>query len=89
MDPARSVDKDALINISQPFVEGIVRSPNYDLEAAFEHNPQDNGIVLSDIESVLAEVVGENEELAWHWICMLKDKKFLYATGCCDYTGWD
>ena len=41
------------------------------------------------IATMLAVIEGQNEGEAWHWVCKTKDKKYLYITGWCDYTGWD
>lgn len=57
---------------------------NYDLRAACG----ENGIDSSDIEAVLLEITGENDERDWHWIVKTK-AGFAYITGGCDYTGWD
>jgi hypothetical protein len=62
---------------------------DYDLQSALEHNPQDNGLVIEDIERVLAVVEGENDERDWHWIAKLHDGRIAYISGGCDYTGWD
>ena len=72
------------------------RKPDYDLEAALEHNGW--GYVLKNILNVLAEVPGEADGAEWHWVVELKTPmgedgigsgKFAYISGGCDYTGWD
>jgi len=67
---------------------------DYDLESALEYN-QNGGykntgsLVVEDIKGEIAVVYGENDEYYWHWIVALKDGRFAYITGECDYTGWD
>jgi hypothetical protein len=76
------------------------RGIDSDLESAIEYNPQPYAV--EDIERVLACVPGEHDAANWHWIIELKQPrllpnhlgqevlcKFVYATGGCDYTGWD
>jgi len=71
-----------------------------DLESAIEYNPQPYSV--DDIARVLACVPGEHDGADWHWILELKQPRliknfhgldipcqFVYATGGCDYTGWD
>lgn len=65
-----------------------LRKPDGDLQSAFEYNPQ-TGLSLVDIHNMLAAVFGENDGAEWHWIAELKDGKFAYIVGGCDYTGWD
>lgn len=50
-----------------------------------------NGLAdrLSDIDVIVAEVCGENDGYDWFWILQMKDGTFSWATGGCDYTGWD
>jgi len=59
-----------------------------DLYSAIEYNPQE-GFTEGDILGILAEVPGENDEYDWHWVVKLKDKRYVYVSGGCDYTGWD
>lgn len=61
---------------------------DYDLVACLEENPQE-GFTIDDIAKVLAVFEGENDETDWHWILRLKDDRFIYLSGGCDYTGWD
>lgn len=58
-----------------------------DINYAFDCNGLANR--LSDIDVIVAEVCGENDGFNWHWILQMKDGTFSYATGGCDYTGWD
>ena len=41
-----------------------------------------------DIKNVLAQVPGEADGMDWYWIVEMKDGKFYYVTGGCDYSGW-
>jgi hypothetical protein len=59
-----------------------------DFGACLEYNPQSNWD-LPDVKRVLAVIEGEYDSSAWHWIVALLDERFVYLTGCCDYTGWD
>lgn len=61
---------------------------DYDLVAALEYNPQAH-FGINDIEEVLAVYEGQNDGEEWRWILALKNGKFAYAIGGCDYTGWD
>jgi len=60
---------------------------NDDIAYAFGENSL--GGRLDDIDVIVAEVVGENDELSWYWILQMKDGSFSWAEGSCDYTGWD
>jgi hypothetical protein len=61
---------------------------DYDLEACLEYNPQDL-FNIKDIDKVLAVHMGENDGDDWRWILQLKDNRFVFLQGGCDYTGWD
>lgn len=60
---------------------------NDDIAYAFGEN--ELGARLADIDVIVAEVVGENDELSWYWILQMKDGSFSWSEGWCDYTGWD
>lgn len=64
-----------------------LRKPDYDLKALFEEG-HGKGIEIGDVANVLALVPGWADGLAWHWIVRLKDGKYAYITGGCDYSGW-
>lgn len=61
---------------------------DYDLEACLTNNPQ-KGFVLEDISVVLAVWEGQNDGDDWRWVLKLKDDRFVFLQGGCDYTGWD
>lgn len=63
----------------------IIRNPDSDLEYCFQHNCS---LEPKDILTVLAQVPGEADGFSWHWVIEMKDGKFFYVTGCCDYSGW-
>lgn len=42
-----------------------------------------------DIDEIIAEVCGANDELAWWWVISLKTGAYVLLHGSCDYTGWD
>lgn len=65
-----------------------LRGIDRDLESCLAYNPQ-NGFIIEDIKAVLAVIEGEKEGKAWHWVCALKDRRFVYLTGESDYSGWD
>lgn len=60
---------------------------DYDLDACLEYNPQPFNIL--DIERVLAVWSGENDGDDWRWIILLRDGRYVFLQGGCDYTGWD
>lgn len=43
----------------------------------------------ADVAEIIAAVNGENDGQDWVGVFLLKDGRFLLATGGCDYTGWD
>lgn len=69
-------------------MEDQTRGIDWDLSACLENNPQ-NGFTVNDIEKVLAVFEGENDERDWRWVFQLKNGKFIFLQGGCDYTGWD
>lgn len=58
-----------------------------DIKYAFECNNLSSK--LDDIDVIVAEVCGANDEDHWYWILQLKDGTFTWVSGWCDYTGWD
>ena len=58
-----------------------------DIKYAFDCNNLANR--LDDIDVIVAEVCGANDEYSWYWILQMKDGTFSWAEGSCDYTGWD
>ena len=46
------------------------------------------GYTLSQVSKVLASNDGENDERDWLALLEMKDDKFMYVYGGCDYTGW-
>ena len=60
-----------------------------DIGYALERNPQDL-VTKEDIDVIVAEVCGENDGANWYWVVKRKsDKKYIYVSGGCDYSGWD
>lgn len=59
----------------------------YDLSACLTYN--DIGIKEEDIASVLAEWEGEHDGDDYRWVVALKDGRYGFIQGWCDYTGWD
>lgn len=43
----------------------------------------------SNVAQILAAVNGENDGADWVGLFLLKDGRYLVASGGCDYTGWD
>lgn len=43
----------------------------------------------TDVAQIIAAVNGENDEDDWLGLFLLKDGRYLVASGGCDYTGWD
>ena len=64
------------------------RHPDSDLVSAFKNGGSDK-CKLEDIDDILAEIAGENDEYAWFWIVSLKDRRYAMIEASCDYTGWD
>ena len=64
------------------------RGIDYDLFTCLEFNAQ-NDFTVDDIRQVLAVWEGENDGDYWRWILTLKDGRFVFLQGSCDYTGWD
>jgi len=60
---------------------------DYDFCACLEYNAQPFNLL--DVERALAVIEGEHDGPDWHWIVVLRDGRFVYLTGGCDYTGWD
>lgn len=63
------------------------RGMDYDLVACLDYNPQ--SFSADDIERVLAVWEGENDSDDWRWVLLLKDGRYAFLQGGCDYTGWD
>ena|SRR3990167_4569033 len=61
---------------------------DYNLVACLENNPQ-KGFGVDDIQQVLGVWEGEHDGDDWRWILSLKDGRFVFLQGGCDYTGWD
>lgn len=62
------------------------RGIDVDLESCLEEHPQ--GFSIDDIETVLAVYEGQPDGEDWRWIIRLKDGRYVYLRGGCDYTGW-
>lgn len=43
----------------------------------------------TDVAEIIAAVNGENDGADWLGLFLLKDGRYLVASGGCDYTGWD
>lgn len=59
-----------------------------DLMGALENN-YIAGLTQQDIEGIILEVPGANDEYHWWWVVMLTTGEFVMINGWCDYTGWD
>jgi hypothetical protein len=64
------------------------RGIDYDLHGCLKYNPQDT-FAVGDIDRVLAVWEGDNDGDDWRWILALKDGRFVFLQGGCNYTGWD
>lgn len=60
---------------------------DYDFVACLEYNPQPFNLL--DVDKILAVIEGQPDGAEWHWVIRLKDNRFVYLRGGCDYTGWD
>lgn len=58
-----------------------------DLYECLHYNPQTFDI--DNIKQVLAVHEGKNDGDDWRWVVALKNGKFAFLQGGCDYTGWD
>lgn len=63
------------------------RGIDYDICACLEYNGQEYDV--PDIEKVLAVHEGERDGDDWRWVLLLKDGRYAFLMGGCDYTGWD
>jgi uncharacterized protein (TIGR02996 family) len=46
-------------------------------------------VKLADINKIVYCLDGERDEGEWHGIFEMNDGRWLFATGSCDFTGWD
>jgi hypothetical protein len=60
---------------------------DYDLFACMENN--DFPFDMEDIARMIAVSEGENDGESWRWVVQLKDGRYVFIEGWCDYTGWD
>jgi hypothetical protein len=58
-----------------------------DLASCLQYNEQPFGV--DDIKQVLAVWDGEHDGDHYRWILEMKDGRYMYLNGWCDYTGWD
>jgi hypothetical protein len=63
-------------------------NPNDNLWDALEFNLPDK-FSPKQIEEIVAEIPGENDEFNWWWLLKLENDKYILVSGWCDYTGWD
>lgn len=61
------------------------RLKDWDFTSAVHHN---GGIDLDNVVAILATHEGVRDEEDWAWLVQLEDG-YAFATGGCDYTGWD
>lgn len=62
---------------------------DYDLSTALVYCSQSYPHTIEDVKKILAVIEGTNDEESWHWLVELRDGRYAYITGGCDYTGWD
>ena len=60
------------------------RLDDYNFKECMKYAP----FTMGDVATIIACVSGEADGPAWHYICELKDGRYAYVTGSCDYTGW-
>lgn len=60
------------------------RLDDYDFKECMKYAP----FKIEEVEDIIACVNGEADGPSWHFICKLKDGRYGYVTGSCDYTGW-
>jgi len=59
-----------------------------DLHYALVYNGHGR-VPSDDVDGIIAELPGHNDELSWHWVIQMKSGRFVYLEASCDYTGWD
>lgn len=60
-----------------------------ELAEALEFNTIEDELQFHNIAALIAIHEGRKDEEDWHWVVTLKDGRFAYFTGGCDFTGWD
>lgn len=60
---------------------------NDDLISAIENNGLKT-FTINDMDEIMYEIPGENDEFSWWWIIRLINGKFALLEGGCDHTGW-
>lgn len=61
------------------------RLDDYDLEYMITNFAP---FTKDDVEDAIACIPGEADGANWHYILKLKNGKYSYGTGWCDYSGW-
>lgn len=44
---------------------------------------------IGDVESIIDSSEGERDERHWQCVVLLRDTRYAFLDGGCDYTGWD
>ncbi len=60
------------------------RKDDSDLKECLKYAPAK----LKNIHEVLACIPGASDGDDWHYVALLCNGNYVYATGWCDYTGW-
>lgn len=63
----------------------VDRLKDWDFVTAVEYNGK---VDLENVVQILAMHEGVNDEEDWAWLVRMKDG-YIFATGGCDFTGWD
>ena len=58
---------------------------DYDWEEAFAYADFE----LHDVEEIIKDDAGANDEASWLAVGRLKDGRYFFLSAWCDYTGWD
>ena len=75
----------------------VIFDPHYDTKAGTNECdpcPPTSNVDTSfpskkDVKKIIAIKNGINDESSWMGVFLLKDGRYLFAGGWCDYTGWD
>ena len=58
-------------------------------DSTLNHGADYNNVRIDDLDEIVFEIRGRNDDTNWHWIVRRRDGGYAYITGWCYYTGWD
>lgn len=91
--PIKEITLDDLINDSN-WAEVFADKNSGNVDKSTEPLPPDSDVNTlpasrGDVTEIVAAVNGDNDGPDWVGVFLLKDGRYLVASGGCDYTGWD